>query len=275
MRIIAAVTLVWIFFFQPAGQARADEVAALKLRRLIEVQPHERERFKALKNSTKLRVTRGFSQGGSQLCWAFSTLNMLETNYLELNPDVAAPEVELSRWYIGKLAGSTQQRGTSIDALNHYMTPRGIVMNADYPKYGPVVPETTVFRGVAQTPQSLFEAMVGPSQFWSYAFNGQKPGWGPHPDPDALSGTRSFYLDREMMDDVIATAIEERRSAVTYTEGGHIVQIYGVTRGDGGDVEFYHVKDSYSPYFYDAAASRVHANGFEVTTLARPDIMRY
>ena len=256
----------FIFLFV-ASPVFADEAASRKLRQLIEVTPKERLELNRLRNTTKLRTTRGFDQGASQLCWYFSTMNMLETNYLEAHPEVSKLEVELSRWYGGKLAGSIFVRGTSIDALNFYIRKSGIVMNTDYPKYGPDLPERTTFLGEAFTPLALFEAFNQGVIYWSYGFSDAISGWAPHPDPDALRGTTSYFSKPSRMANVIVESITTNRKSVTYTEGGHIVQIYGVTFEEQGKPKFYHIKDSYSPFFYDAAASRVHQNGIEVTAL--------
>lgn len=251
-----------------ASKLYAGEAAALRLRLLIQATPDEQTQLAHLPDTHKLRVTAGFHQKLSQLCWGFGTINMLETNYLENHPEVSPEQVELSRWYIGKLAGSQQQRGTSIDALYYYIASGGIVMNADYPVYGPAAPQKTNFLGQDYTPAELFNKISGEQVYWSYAFSGNQSGWARHPDPDARSGTQSFFLAKDQMDDLILSSIIGNRKSVTYTEGGHIVQIYGATLDAQGKVQFYHVKDSYSPFFYDAAASRVHQNGFEVTTVA-------
>jgi hypothetical protein len=93
-----------------------------------------------------LPTTKGFPQGGSQLCWAYATINALETLYLARHPGVT---LELSRGFVQhstwndrlerRLTDSGAElsdRGTGMNAIR-LIEERGIVQFDDYRDVAP------------------------------------------------------------------------------------------------------------------------------------------
>lgn len=259
---IAALALC---LFAAAPPARADVRAAARLRAEIQLVPTGAS--SRARESLRLRVTRGFSQGTSQFCWVFSALNMLETNYLEADPTATPEEVELSREYFLKITGAGT-RGTVMDAIYAYSARIGLIAQGPRPPLPPPagsLPQKTFFRGRWMTPLELRQHVLGPQLFWSYAPGGS--GWGPHADPDALPGTQSLRVDAARIPGVVRSALLGRK-AVAFLANGHIVTIWGADYGAQGQPLQYFIKDSYEPYFYVADPRRVHERLDELTTLA-------
>ncbi len=74
-----------------------------------------------------LPVSRGFSQRGTSLCWAYATLNALETVYLVRNPE--GLDVELSRRAMQYYTMEDRYR-RSIKNVNTYISEAGVVLDA-------------------------------------------------------------------------------------------------------------------------------------------------
>lgn len=74
-----------------------------------------------------LPVSQGFNQRGTGLCWAYATLNALETIYLVRNPE--GLEVELSRRAMQYYTMEDRYR-RSIKKVNTYITEAGIALDA-------------------------------------------------------------------------------------------------------------------------------------------------
>ena len=74
-----------------------------------------------------LPVSRGFHQRNSSLCWAYATLNALETIYLVRNPE--GLEVELSRRAMQYYTMEDRYR-RSIKKVNTYITEAGVALDA-------------------------------------------------------------------------------------------------------------------------------------------------
>jgi hypothetical protein len=74
-----------------------------------------------------LPVSRGFNQGGTALCWAYATLNALETIYLVRNPE--GPDVELSRRAMQYYQMEDRYR-RSIKGVNTYIREGGVALDA-------------------------------------------------------------------------------------------------------------------------------------------------
>ncbi|MHC4517608.1 MAG: hypothetical protein ACYTAS_03385 [Planctomycetota bacterium] len=81
----------------------------------------------AVAETIVLPVSRGFDQRGTALCWAYSTLNALETIYLVRNPE--GLEVELSRRAMQYYTMEDRYR-RSIKAVNTYLVEAGVVLDA-------------------------------------------------------------------------------------------------------------------------------------------------
>lgn len=89
----------------------------------------------------ELPVSRGFHQKGSQLCWAYATLNVLESNYMAIHPQ-SKPEFSrrsmqfstmkdrYSR-YIHGTENFISERGVAIDALQ-LIRSEGLVAFEDF-----------------------------------------------------------------------------------------------------------------------------------------------
>lgn len=74
-----------------------------------------------------LPVSRGFNQDGTGLCWAYATLNALETIYMVRNPE--GLEVELSRRAMQYFTMEDRYR-RSIKKMNTYITEAGVALDA-------------------------------------------------------------------------------------------------------------------------------------------------
>jgi len=266
---------IFVFFLALSfvGTARAGYEEAMHLRQAIEWTPTS-QRFSLQPASTAisapasskiLRTTRGFSQGSSQFCWVFATLNMLESNYLESHAGIDPKNIELSRWYFAMATGSTSVPGTSIDALYSYSTKIGLIANRDYEQNK--IPQTTTLLEQTMTPAELREKMIDGQLFWSYAFSKTQKGWHPHRDPDALKGTLSLYVHPDKKAEIVNQSLKLGK-AVTYLTAAHILTIYGADFDAKGKAIKYYVKDSYPNYFYEADPKKLLNNAVELTTVA-------
>jgi hypothetical protein len=74
-----------------------------------------------------LPVSRGFNQRDTSLCWAYATLNALETIYLVRNPE--GPDVELSRRAMQYYTMEDRYL-RSIKGVNTYLFEAGIALDA-------------------------------------------------------------------------------------------------------------------------------------------------
>ncbi|MFZ2145863.1 MAG: hypothetical protein WAV28_01485 [Sedimentisphaerales bacterium] len=74
-----------------------------------------------------LPVSRGFNQRSTSLCWAYATLNALETIYLVRNPE--GLDVELSRRAMQYYTMEDRYR-RSIKGVNTYLSEAGVVLDA-------------------------------------------------------------------------------------------------------------------------------------------------
>lgn len=119
--------------------AGSDYAEAMRVRRLVILEPTKLLRADA--EVLVLPVSRGFDQRGTSLCWAYATLNGLETVARVRQPQSA---LELSRRamqvgtiedrYLRKLAGTgsyTGERGIAVDALT-LVSRNGLVAFADF-----------------------------------------------------------------------------------------------------------------------------------------------
>jgi hypothetical protein len=258
---IYLATLAVFLCFSVTSFASYEE--ALRVRKQIEltsVDPHA-----SLPVVTKkLRTTRGFSQGGSQFCWVFGAINMLETDYLEKNPSALPEQVELSRWHFKKATGSEDTRGTIMDALYHYSPQIGLIAEKDYSTQ---TLSLTTFMGQPMTPLALRDLIFGDQVFRSYAFSDTVTGEHPHPDPDALPGTVSLFVPLNKKPEILDRAIQMGK-AIGVTIGGHIVTVYGADYDSQGHAVKYYIKDNYPGYFYDAQPSQLYSRVFEMTSVS-------
>jgi hypothetical protein len=118
---------------------------AQRLRRAIEIQrpfePAGGQFLNAPAEKLVLPVSRGFSQGGTQLCWVYSFFNALESNYLVRNPNktlelsrgamqVMTLEDRFIRW-INSGEDYLSERGDEIDAWA-IVKEKGLLSFADY-----------------------------------------------------------------------------------------------------------------------------------------------
>jgi len=213
----------------------------------------------------RLRTTKGFNQGSSVLCWAFATLNILETNFLERHPEVSPDQIELSRWALGYHGRNTY--GTMANALDTYIAKFGLVMDADYALDSGPPPLLTKFLDTTLTPIELSKRVLENLKYSSYGFIGNRTGWHQHPDQDALPGTRAYYLKRSKMRELIITSLK-KRLAIYIAREGHGTVIYGATFDSNGEPITYHIKDSGGDYFYEGDAELVHDEIWEVDTYA-------
>jgi len=157
------ILILIIFTF--SLNAKADLASSLSLRSHIE-QTHPS--LVQASNSIKLRTTRGIDQKDSLFCWAFATANLLETSFLEKNPNINPKDIELSRWYIEKAVPSIYQLGTAIDALYTYSPQIGYVRNSEYKRGTHRTLNYTKFLNEKLSPKELRLKLIGDKEYWSY-----------------------------------------------------------------------------------------------------------
>lgn len=253
------IVLFLISTFGFSSNVFADYATSLNVRQQIEWTGGSLDQVV----TKKLRTTKGFDQGGSEFCWVFATLNMLETNYLEDNPAVAPEEIELDRWHFTRATKSKMRRGTVVDALYFYSPQIGLATTTYTGGENP----STVFRGQQISPHALRDTMINNQKFWSYAFSNAISGWSQHPDSDALKGTQSFYVSPSKKADILERALKMNK-AVAISISGHGLVIYGADFDAQGKAVKYYVKNSYPNYFYEADAEKLLPTIWEMTTIA-------
>lgn len=257
-----------VFYFLLIINAEAGIVEALKLR--SEVEWNHTDSFKSYgideqqSKVLKLKTTRGFDQGGSQNCWIFATLNMLESNFLEKNKSVNPKEAELSRWYINAGQSTYYRRGVTVDAIYYYSAITGFVAIKD--EASVIVKETT-YLSKKYTPKELRKKLLDGNEYWSYGFSNNKKGWHNHVDPDGLSGTKSYFIKKDRFHELVKKSLELGK-ALTYFYDGHIIELYGAEYDAAGKALKYYMKDSFPGYFYVADANRIASRAKGVTTIA-------
>jgi len=106
---------------------------AMEVRRLLNAKPLGPDGMPldgenpAAAETMLLPVSQGFHQGGTGLCWAYATLNALETIYLVRNPE--GLDVELSRRAMQYYTMEDRYR-RSIKNVNTYITEAGVAVDA-------------------------------------------------------------------------------------------------------------------------------------------------
>lgn len=163
------------FFAASVFGAHANYKEALRLRHSLEVTPQE-ERFLQKQSSEKiiLPVSRPFHQGNTALCWAFATLNTIETNYL-FKTQGTGKKLELNRaamqyynWedrYLRKIAQGEDylyEGGTTVDGIK-ILREKGMIALGDYsssPKNTPVRNPFVIASGTIEAQiQSLYQQL--------------------------------------------------------------------------------------------------------------------
>jgi hypothetical protein len=208
-------------------------------------------------NVISLRVTGFADQEDSQFCWVFSSMTILESMFLEKNPQVSEEDINLSRWYFKESTSSDKNQGAIIDAVNFHSKEIGLVSNSDYKRsHSGQIVETT-FLGELMSPFELREKLIGNQEFWSYAISSKLSGWNPHPDPTARVGNKAFFIPRSEITRIVRNSLEQQ-APIGYWFESHVVVIYGAEYDLDGNALKYYIKDSYPPYFYEKKASWVH-----------------
>lgn len=245
---------------------QASIVESLLLRDKIKVNKLNLGKTLAVK-TIKLRTTKGIDQKDSLFCWAYSTANLLETSLLEKNPNLDPEAIELSRWYMENGVPNIYHLGTVIDALYTYTVKIGYVKNTDYKRGTYEIPETINFNNQKLTPLELRALLIGDKKYTSYAISETQSGWGPHLDPDATAGKKSFYISRSDLPKLIKNSLE-KKEALAFWYDEHIVTLYGADYDLSGNPIKYYIKDSYHPYFYEARAEETHKIIIEITGIS-------
>ena len=132
------------------------------------------------------------------------------------------------------------------------------------------MPETVEYLGETMTPADLATKMIDGQKFFSYAFRSGAVGeWGAHPDPDALQGTQSWYVDPSMKEKIIRDSLKAG-FPVEMTYAAHCILIYGADYDEKGKVVKYYLKDSYNfhsgKYTYTADPKKLHEQIWELGT---------
>jgi hypothetical protein len=107
---------------------------AMEVRRLLNANtpylqdvPRAETQSLGAEETIMLPVSRGFNQKRTSLCWAYATINALETIYLVRNPE--GLEIELSRRAMQYYTMEDRYR-RSIKNVNTYITEAGIALDA-------------------------------------------------------------------------------------------------------------------------------------------------
>ncbi len=120
---ITLLTLLVLVSSRGALAVHGDYAEAMRVRRLIEVSG---QGLREGAQKIVLPVSRGFDQKGTQLCWAYSSLSVIESNYLARHPD---SKLELSRramQFITMKDRYTRQ----VHGTENFISERGIAMDA-------------------------------------------------------------------------------------------------------------------------------------------------
>lgn len=95
----------------------------MRVRRLIEVSG---QGLREGAQKIVLPVSRGFDQKGTQLCWAYSSLSVIESNYLARHPDSKLPLSRRAMQFITMKDRYTRQ----VHGTENFISERGIAMDA-------------------------------------------------------------------------------------------------------------------------------------------------
>ena len=107
-------------------------------------------------------------------------------------------------------------------------------------------PEQVTFNGEEYTPLELAAFALNNQKWISYGFKaGSKGEWSVHPDPDAFTGTKAWYVSPLMKESIILHSLQAG-FPVTMFFGGHIIIVYGADYDSAGNALKYYIKDSYS-----------------------------
>ncbi len=133
------------------------------------------------------------------------------------------------------------------------------------------MPKTVEFEGKSMTPVALAEKMINKAPLMSFAFKaGAQGAWDKHPDPDALVGTQSWYVDPSMKESIIKKSLQ-MGYPVEMTFEAHCILIYGADYDDKGRATRYYLKDSYDfhdgRYTYEAEPAALHKAIWELGTV--------
>lgn len=194
-------------------------------------------------------------------------LTIIESMYLENNPGISSDDVKLSAWYFKESTGSDKLEGTIIDAFDFHLKKFGLVSRSDYSRSDSGEVLKTNFLGERMTPQSLRKKLVGDRTFWAYAISSKLSGWHASPDPDAMPGTKAFFIPKESINSIIRKSLLQK-VPVGFWFDTHVVVIYGAEYDTDNIATKYYIKDSYSPYFYEKTADWVHQNIIVLTAPA-------
>jgi hypothetical protein len=133
-RTLLILTVLSLANIDTAQALQGTYEEAMAIRRLLNAKPIDPEKEAGVKTQSSavaetiiLPVSRGFNQGGTGLCWAYATLNALETIYLVRNPE--GLDVELSRRAMQYYTMEDRYR-RSIKGVNTYLREGGIVLDA-------------------------------------------------------------------------------------------------------------------------------------------------
>ena len=254
--------------------------------------------------SYKLPISPPRDQGGSDLCWAFATLSMLETNYRVRHP---GSHIEFSRGALQRHAVADRLRrfnagesrhlesgGLAVEAIG-LIRDNGLVAESDYHDFvdpnalvSPVVervaasdddpalhaaivetlgpiPAVTRLDGVVLTPAALGKAMLGGETWTEYDLAADGvERIGPSSDPDARPETRVRYVPLSRLVGLIHSSLK-RGEAVVWGSTDHALLIFGADYDRDGTPLAYWVKDSEPPYISRTPAEDVHKVLTDVT----------
>jgi hypothetical protein len=300
MRIFVVFALLLLTLQSYAVRSTRDEAG--RVRQMLEKKSNFNRARVEPSQTIMLAVSPGITQGSTSLCWSFSTLNLLETKHLIATTKLAQfsrSAMQYIRWedrflrYIIEGVDYLAEGGTAIDAIS-FIRNKGLFDLADLPAITEgksiskdsftgsreenveklytelaatysVPPAKTHYQESEVTPAELTETVLGKTEWQSYAISDKLTGWDKHPDADANPGTKSFYIARTEMPDLIKRALEAG-NAVEISVEYHSILIYGADLDENGVATAYYIKDSYPDYFYKADVASAHRRIWELTT---------
>lgn len=244
-----------------------------------------------------LPVSRPFHQGSTHLCWAYATLNAIETNYLVASGgkklELSRAEMQYLNWedrYLRKLQQNEDylyEGGTTVDGIT-LLRGRGMLAHEDYlekpkslPTHSPFslegdtpeemikslyalldrkiapLPETAHFEGAAMTPKEMVEKVLGDETWEAYA---------PSPDgKDEIAkhwdpDARRGTLAHWLPREKFLSVVKaslEAGHGLAISLCGHDIELYGAEFDVDETALTYYVKDNYENSLYKMDPSKM------------------
>lgn len=262
-----------LFVAVPLFGAHLPPMDAVHLRRQIE----RTTPASGVTERIALPVSPFLTQYETNLCWVYSTLSALETNYRIAHPDsdlqLSRAQLQYRNWqdrYQREFALGdhyVRETGTGVDAvaLIHRF---GLVAKDDYVE-PPVfyydhpfaiasaaniletldreigkLPDTTHLAGESLSPSELAVEVLGDAEWEAYGLSDDNSeSYRQHWDPDARRETQAYFVGLTKFQQVIHQSLKEGH-ALAISLCGHDIEMYGGEWDAQGVPLTYLVKDS-------------------------------